>query len=218
MMHLINLTSPTSHLDVYSFPKWRREKFWGQLCRQLSSSLASSLMRPMTEAACFSRNYLRPPARRWHTLQALVTVESSWPVGALLACAVAGRRDDAFEHKHKAGLRSRSRVNCSIRCPMLLAIGFSQQAVTRKAAASQHSLHLAVLIMEKICKYFSSWGWQSGWLGQGEGNKGRKLRTGRTEFYQDLHSTTKLSKCSQLCRKQLQVDVTTVLANVMGLH
>lgn len=133
MLHLINLTSPTSHLDVYSFPKWRRQQFWRQLCRQLSSSLASSLMRPMTEAACFPRNSLRPPVWRWHTSQALVTVESSWPAGALLACAVAGSRDDALEHKHKAGLRSRSHVNCTIQCPMLLAIGFSQQAVTRKA-------------------------------------------------------------------------------------
>lgn len=149
MLHLINLTSPTSHLGIYSFFKWRREQFWGQLCRQLSSSLASSLMKSMTAAACFPRNSLRPPAWRWHTLQALVTVENSWPAGALLACAVAGRRNDALEHKHKAGLRSRSHANCTMGCPMLLAIGFSQLAVTRKAAASQHFLHQAFPIMEK---------------------------------------------------------------------
>lgn len=153
-------------------------------------------MKSMTEAACFLRNSLRPPAWRWHTLQALVTVENCWLAGALLACAVAGRRNDALEHKHKAGLRSRSHVNCTMGCPMLLAIGFSQLAVTRKAAASQHSLHQAVLIMKNVCKYFSSWRWQSGLLGQ-EGNKGGKWRTGRRECYWNLHCTTSVVSCAE---------------------
>lgn len=113
-----------------------------------------------------------------------------------MACAVAGRRDDALEHKQKAGLRSRSHVNCTMQVPMLLAIGFSQQAVTRKAAANQHSLHRAVLIMGKVCKYFSSSGWQSGLLEQGEGNKRGKLRTEMKEGYWDVCCISKLSKCS----------------------